>query len=152
MKTLASPRDKEEILHRLSAIGLASKRRWGKMSAPEMVCHLSDAFRVSLGEKDAKLLRFWFPRSFFKWAALQLPLQWPQGVKTVPECDAKLGGTPPGEIENDLSELRRLIERFAEQPVGAEWPAHPIFGYMAGEEWMRWGYLHVDHHLRQFGA
>jgi hypothetical protein len=30
-------------------------------------------------------------------------------------------------------------------------PAHPIFGRMTEAEWMRWGYLHTDHHLRQFG-
>jgi hypothetical protein len=31
------------------------------------------------------------------------------------------------------------------------WPAHPIFGKMSETDWMRWAYLHVDHHLRQFG-
>jgi len=29
--------------------------------------------------------------------------------------------------------------------------AHPIFGRMSLWEWQRWGYLHTDHHLRQFG-
>ena len=33
-----------------------------------------------------------------------------------------------------------------------DWPAHPIFGPMTLRAWMRWGYLHVDHHLRQFSA
>jgi hypothetical protein len=28
---------------------------------------------------------------------------------------------------------------------------HPMFGAMTTLEWMRWGYLHTDHHLRQFG-
>jgi len=28
---------------------------------------------------------------------------------------------------------------------------HPIFGAMKPWDWMRWGYLHADHHLRQFG-
>ena len=42
------------------------------------------------------------------------------------------------------------VERFATQRGG--WPAHPIFGRMSEAEWLRWGYLHTDHHLRQFGA
>jgi hypothetical protein len=29
---------------------------------------------------------------------------------------------------------------------------HPIFGELTDSERMRWGYLHMDHHLRQFGA
>jgi hypothetical protein len=28
---------------------------------------------------------------------------------------------------------------------------HPIFGRITRAEWLRWGYLHADHHLRQFG-
>ena len=29
---------------------------------------------------------------------------------------------------------------------------HPIFGPLTTSQWMRWGYLHVYHHLRQFGV
>jgi Protein of unknown function (DUF1569) len=28
---------------------------------------------------------------------------------------------------------------------------HPLFGRMSASSWMRWAYLHADHHLRQFG-
>ena len=27
----------------------------------------------------------------------------------------------------------------------------PMFGHMSEKDWMQWGYLHADHHLRQFG-
>ena len=27
---------------------------------------------------------------------------------------------------------------------------HPAFGAMSAREWLRWGWLHADHHLRQF--
>ncbi len=30
--------------------------------------------------------------------------------------------------------------------------SHPVFGELSEWEWMRWGYLHADHHLRQFGT
>ena len=29
---------------------------------------------------------------------------------------------------------------------------HPISGSMLERAWLRWGYLRVDHHLRQFEA
>ena len=152
MKTLANPQDKQEIVRRLSAIGPASQRRWGKMTVDEMLCHLSDAYRVILGERTAKPVSNWFSRSLFKWTALWMPAHWPHGVQTVPECDPRRAGTKPAEIENDLSELRDLFDRFTSLPPGFAWPTHPIFGHMTGKEWMRWGYLHMDHHLRQFGA
>ena len=79
-------------------------------------------------------------------------MHWPHGVKTVPECEAGKGGTPPAEMERDLNELRGHLERFARRPRDFEFQAHPIFGQMSEWEWMRWGWLHMDHHLRQFGA
>jgi len=27
-----------------------------------------------------------------------------------------------------------------------------MFGRLSDAAWLRWGYLHMDHHLRQFGA
>jgi hypothetical protein len=122
------------------------------MTVAQMVCHLNDAFRVCIGDKEAKSVSNWIKRSVFKWIGLWGPVRWPHGVSTVPECDAKLGGTPPAALESDLNELRRLLERFAEQPREFDWQPHPIFGNMSDKEWMRWGYLHMDHHLRQFGA
>ena len=49
MKTLARHRDKAEIL-RAVEIGAAGEpsRRWGRMSAHQMVCHLSDSFRMAV--------------------------------------------------------------------------------------------------------
>ena len=152
MKTLTNPIDKLELLRRLRGIGPSSHRRWGKMTAPEMICHLSDALRVGLGERQAKPAWNWFSRSLMKWAALSLPITWPRGVKTVPECEAGVGGTSPAEVESDLSELRELLDRFTRQPRSFELQLHPIFGPLTEKEWMRWGYLHIDHHLRQFGA
>ena len=83
MKTLANASDRAEIVQRLRAIGPESQRRWGKMTVGEMICHLSDAFRVATGEKEAKPISTWFKRSVMKWAALELPMQWPHGVSTV---------------------------------------------------------------------
>jgi hypothetical protein len=43
-----------------------------------------------------------------------------------------------------------LLEKFL-SPASTLGP-HPIFGPLSYPQWMRWGYLHCDHHLRQFGA
>ena len=137
---------------RLSSIGPAHQRQWGKMTVSEMLCHLSDAFRVSMGERQAQPIDNWATRSLMKWAALRVPIRWPHGVSTGPECDAKLLGTPPSEFEIDRDCLLSLLDRFARQPRGYALQVHPIFGKLTEEEWMRWGYLHTDHHLRQFGA
>jgi hypothetical protein len=152
MKTLSNANDRDELLRRLDTIGPASQRRWGKMTVAAMVCHLSDALRVAMGEKHAGPIGNWASRSVVKWGALWVPTPWPHGVPTVPACNARMDGTKPAEIESDLNRLREDFARFTRQPRGYELQAHAIFGEMNEKEWMRWGYLHMDHHLRQFGA
>jgi hypothetical protein len=152
MKTLADPNTRLEISQRMSTIGPASRRRWGKMTATEMICHLRDAFRVGMGEKQANPISNAFSRSGMKWIALWAPIRWPHGVQTVPECKAGAGGTLPVEFGSDMTELKKAFDRFTHQPQDHELKEHPIFGRLSEKEWLRWGYLHMDHHLRQFGA
>ena len=153
MKTLARPRDKDAILRRLGALRTESVRRWGRMSAPQMVCHLSDNFRMAMGRMPVSHATGLWQRTIVKWIALYLPLRWPGGrILTRPEIDQEVGGTKPGDFAADVAELQALMELFAAPPRSFDWQPHPIFGRMSESAWLRWGYLHMDHHLRQFGA
>jgi hypothetical protein len=89
-------------------------------------------------------------RSIVKWLALQSPTKWPKGIRTRPELEQRKGGTKPVNFEEDRGRLIAIFDRFCEEPPTAGCP-HPIFGVLTKEEWMRWGWLHADHHLRQFG-
>jgi len=148
MKTL--DRDKQEVLRRLAALQENSPRRWGKMSCHQTIVHLSDSFLCPLGEKTVRPVKPPIPRGVMKWGALYFPMRWPKEVPTTPEMEQGIGGTPPVEFSADLEKLFGLIERFLRKDF--EWADHPIFGAMNEKEWMRWGYLHCDHHLRQFGV
>ncbi|MGA3034468.1 MAG: DUF1569 domain-containing protein [Terracidiphilus sp.] len=152
MKTLLNANDRAEIVRRLGVVGPASQRRWGTMTAAQAICHMADAFRVAIGERAAKPVKNGYSGQFMRWAALWLPFKWPHAVPTVPECDAKVGGSRPTDFERDKCELLGLLERFTMRPRATELQPHPFFGVMTEKEWMRWGYLHADHHLRQFGA
>jgi Protein of unknown function (DUF1569) len=157
MKTLLNPRDKEEIASRLQKIQPASSRLWGKMSAHQMICHLSDGFKLYMGVIAVAPVGFPFPSKVMKMVALWAPMQWPQGFKTMKELDQQDGGgTAPAEFERDMNELRNLLERFTRSPRGfplqSQSQSHPHFGAMSEKEWMRLAYLHCDHHLRQFSA
>jgi len=152
MKTLLNPADKEEILRRLNTIQSADQRRWGSMSAHNMICHLSDGFRLYMGERPAKPAPVPVPRLLLKWVALWSPLPWPHGFRTAPELDQQGGGTPPVEFASDMRDLHGLIERFTRQPPDFSPKPHPHFDSLSEREWKRLAYLHADHHLRQFGA
>jgi len=150
MKTLSSAYDQAEILHRLSNVRPDSQALWGMMSAHQMICHLGDSFRAALGEKEVSPASTVFKRTLLKWAALWMPVPWPHGFKTRPEMDQRQGGTPPIEFAADLQTLRVLLARFC--AFHGEFAPHAILGPMSRNERMRHAYLHVDHHLRQFGA
>jgi len=153
MKTLANPSEKNELLARLQLIQPSTARNWGKMSAHQMICHLSDGFRLYMGLKQAESVNVPLPRWLLKWTALWVPRQWPQGYQSAPELDQLTNGTPPSVFKNDVQELQELLDRFTRQPRDFSWPAgHPHFGAMSERDWMRLAYLHMDHHLRQFGA
>jgi hypothetical protein len=77
-------------------------------------------------------------------------MRWPPGIQTVAEFDQRTAGTPPGDFAADVARLEALLGEIA--PRDAPWPRHPIFGRMSQRAWLRWAYLHMDHHLRQFGA
>jgi hypothetical protein len=151
MKTIARPADKAEIIRRLKMLRPDCARRWGRMSAHQMVCHLSDAFRLVTHEKSASAATGIVQSTVIKWIALYAPFKWPPGVPTRPEMDQEVEGTRPGDFAADLAELESLLEMVSTAPKDYSWPAHPMFGRMSESAWMRWAYLHVDHHLRQFG-
>ena len=151
MKSLANASDCKELRHRLQYARVDSSRRWGKMSAAQMICHLADSFRAVMGEKPWQLDRPTFGWQVVKHLALYAPVRWPRGVPTRPEVDQFLGGTPPLRFEDDVHDLQQLLDRFARQPRDFQLQPHPMFGLMSEREWLRWGYLHTDHHLRQFG-
>ena len=99
MKTLANPADKDEVVARVKRVRPDSARRWGKMTASQMICHLADSFRVTIGELPAaSQLKSPLPASVMKWLALYSGMPWPKGVPTRPEVDALVGGTPPGTL------------------------------------------------------
>lgn len=150
MKTLNNAFDRQEILRRIDSLSAADRARWGKMSVHQMVCHLTDSYLCGLGKKKASPSTGLLQRTVFKWVALRTPMHWPKGVPTRPEMEQGKGGTSPVDLDSDRAALVAVLHEFSDhlhQPS----VDHPIFGAMTAIEWWRWGYLHADHHLRQFG-
>ncbi len=147
--SLSDPSNVDQLIGRLSCLEPGSRRQWGTLTPNEMLCHLGDSFEAVLGERPNSSKETFFSRTFIKWIALHTSIPWPHGVPTRPEVDPKLGGTKPVEFEQDRTRVVQLLRRFVKPE--AQYGRHPAFGAMSRNEWLLWGYAHVDHHLRQFG-
>ena len=150
--TLANQTDLEAVLGRFIRLQPDSPRRWGRMSAPEMLCHVADAFGMALGRLPVaeRMTLYGLSGPIMKWLALSLPLAWPHGIRGPAEVDPLRQGTRPAAFAADSERVVRLTRQFAAE-IGPE-SRHPMFGPMTRADWLRWGYLHCDHHLRQFGC
>jgi hypothetical protein len=152
MKTLAHAQEIVEIQRRLRTIRPDCERRWGRMTSHQMVCHLSDSFLAVTGRKHVSMATGPWQRTVIKWIALYAPVRWPHGVPTRPEIDQAFAGTRPDDFATDLALLEALFAQFTDEVDSISGLVHPIFGPMSKADWLRWGYLHMDHHLRQFGC
>jgi hypothetical protein len=114
--TLAAPACKDSIVLRIGLVTAGSQRQWGKMSAHQMICHLSDSFCAVIGERKVSPTRLFLPRPILKWLVLWAPMQWPHNVRARPEIEQGMGGTPPDEFERDRRALLEAMERFCSAP------------------------------------
>jgi hypothetical protein len=107
---------------------------------------------MAIGERNVTPATGALQRTLLKWIALYAPLPWPAGIVTRPEVDQGAGGTRPVQFPADVARLRVLTERLVEEAPRLGGRLHPIFGRLSRRAWMRWAFLHMDHHLRQFGV
>jgi hypothetical protein len=149
VSTLAEPAVLDLCRRRILRLAPNARAKWGRMTAPQMICHLNDAFRVATGERYASPATNILQRTVVKWIALRTSLKWPPDVPTRPEIEQGNGGTPPSEWERDRAELLATIDAFAARRSFGE---HPAFGKMSQRDWLVWAWRHLDHHLRQFGV
>ena len=151
MKSLHNPEHHQAIVDRLEALTPDADRKWGRMSAGGMLCHLSDAFRMVLGETTP-------PPCAEAARAHDHALDRDEHAGSVAEGHSYGCSLRPGEGRHAADRLRpgpgltpaphrSIPGRRRRRPS-----VPPAVRKMSTAEWGRWGYRHIDHHLRQFGA
>jgi hypothetical protein len=149
-KTLGNTADCEEIRRRIAALTPNSQRVWGTMSIGGMLCHVDDSYQSVMSERPLSISKLKMPQGMAKFLALRSPMRWPRNLMTGESVRQGGGGTPPAEFASDRAHLLETFSRFCACSTLRD--IHPMFGSMQRTEWLRWGWLHADHHLRQFSA
>lgn len=149
MKSIADPLELDSLVRRLGALRPETQRRFGTLTAGEMLCHLADSARSVLARPGAGDGR---PRRLARWIGLYSSLPWPKGAKTAPGVDPRIAGTRPTDFEQDRLRAIEGLRQLSTAPAEAFPRSHAVFGRMRHQDWRCWAYRHTDHHLRQFGA
>lgn len=140
--------NKHQFIHRVQALQPNATQKWGSMTMNEMMFHcakINNEILKSKPTQDKPTLK----QRFIKIIALRILTQFPKGVKTgskyLKTKDDKLS------FSAEKDNLIRTIHQFADckQPIYGK---HPFFGALHTTEWRRFAYMHLDHHLRQFGV
>lgn len=149
MKTLAKEADRRELVGRMEALDGMETALFGKMMVELMICHVREAYLAPLaGSPLTAGQKIPLPPAVVKWLALKAPMKWRPGTRTALELEPGQPGTVPVGFAEDKAKMIAATKEFAASMKSA---SHPFFGTMCREDWLRWGWLHADHHLRQFG-
>ena len=148
MKNLADSNDAAEIRTRILSLTSSDSPQWGIMSANQMVCHVRQAFLLALEDAPVKFMKGSLPPRALKFVALRVPRNWPHSTPTPRRLKIDAPGMECTTFEEDRAGLLAALDRFCALTNYTR--DHTFFGSMKHGDWMRWGYLHTDHHLRQF--
>ena len=151
MKNLFDGSVADHVKTRLGKLEPHSERRWGKMTAAQMLAHCSVSMQWAVGEVvpekgalPARLMgRLVKPLVFRNEDPLRKNSPTAKSLIVADERD----------LGKERERLSGLIDKFAAGgATGCTKNPHGFFGKMTPEEWAILMYKHLDHHLRQFGV
>lgn len=147
LRTVMSTQRRNHLLARIDALCPQAPRRWGRMTAHEMVCHLSDQLRSALGIMPTRIMHTPLRHPVVRWISIYMT---PPRDRFLAPAEALT--SHPKDFEEDRDVLRGLVQELACQENIGRWPQHPYFGRLSGRMWAEVTWKHCDHHLRQFGV
>lgn len=148
-ESLFDPEGRRSMLARIDSLQPDAARRWGKMTAGQMLAHCQQPLRVATGELRLKrnLMGLLFGRMAKRMLMKPGPMR--PNLPTAPEFVV----ADERDFAREKAALLALVQAFGEAgPAGLTREPHPFFGRLQAEEWQTLQWKHLDHHLRQFGA
>lgn len=149
MEDIFDTQDNQSVLDRLAKLTPEMHPLWGKMTVSQMLVHCQKPIDVLTGKLQLKggLLGFLFGKmaknNFLKMRGF--------GKSSPTHPKFKIKDEPDFVTEkNVLITMVETLGKLGPESIGID--KHPFFGPMTNQEWGSLMYLHLDHHLKQFGV
>ena len=139
----------EYILPLLNRLDSEQQPIWGKMTAQEMIEHLTDTLKIASGEIKQKLL---------------IPSEKVESMQRFLETDKEMVRNievpfAPKERTLRNENISDAIDEFTEQWIAFEehyespnvTELHPFYGDLSFDQWKKLNSKHLTHHFKQFG-
>ncbi len=147
-QNILSPATGASVVARVQLLQSESKALWGSMRCTDMLRHCNQAMKATLetdnnGRADSlkqKILRFLF---------LNVITTYPKYVKA-PRWLQVAGTVSADAFGFEKSQFIYYVNEFGNKKNIAL--SHPVFGRLNTRQWGIITWMHLDHHLRQFGV
>ena len=151
MKNLLDATVANEIKTRLGQLEPQSERRWGKMTAAQMLAHCSMSMQWAVGEVVPE--KGTLPARLMGRLVKPMVFRNDDPIRKNSPTAKSLIVADERDLDKERDRLLALIDKFAAGgAAGCTSDPHSFFGRMTPEEWAILMYKHLDHHLRQFGV
>lgn len=145
---LLQPQAYNELLERLDKLSPSSQALWGKMDVAQMLAHVTGNLEMTMSGEKVSVT---FLGRIFGCVAKRQTLTKgvPRNIPTSPHLIV----SDQRQFYKEKGVLRRKLAHFFKggERVITQQP-HDFFGRMTSNEWARLQYVHVHHHLEQFGV
>lgn len=149
-KNLFNEGVKNEIIERSNKVTELSTRLWGSMQPAEMLRHCSEALLLTL-TTPKKMKRSTARQRILKFLMLNFISKFPMKAKAPRSLDVMRNPAQELNLEKEKKRFAENINRFYNHQASII-VTHPYFGNMNKKQWGILTWMHMDHHLRQFGV
>lgn len=140
----------EDVLTRIQTLKASTTAVWGTMTVAQMLRHCNDINTSILESDNTQKQPRTLKHHLFRTLLLYVLPQIPKGIKGPKRFTANL--QDPGiDFDTELRRYKEIAQRFP-QHTSEITLAHPFVGRLNTRQWGRFAWMHLDHHLRQFGA
>jgi hypothetical protein len=151
MKNLFDATVAHQVKTRLGQLVPQTERRWGKMTAAQMLAHCSVSMQWAVGEVVPE--KGALPARLMGWLVKPMVFRNDDPMRKNSPTAKSLIVADERVLDRERDRLSGLIDKFALGGApGCTRNPHSFFGRMTAEQWAILMYKHLDHHLRQFGV
>ncbi len=140
----------KQMLKRIALLTPATVAKWGTMDAAAMLRHcriVAETILARQSPDESPTLKQLMLRTL----VLHIMRRLPKGRQQPKVIAEAMAAQPSLSFEEERQHLAEITSRFANYG-GVLSGRHPVFGPMRTAHWGAFAWLHLDHHLRQFGV